>query len=153
MTSLLFLRYARLASLAVILILPVYYYRFTVAGVPTNPVEVMVLVGFLLALASLRSRFRLQFIIPISLILMGIGVGSYISVEHEKAVGILKGWFVVPILFFWAVDNVLKVGDLPLVRRLLLFSLFSVSAYAIFQWAGLIGLLPHQDQAVSQYLT
>lgn len=153
MNSGLLFRSARVLLIGVILLLPAYYYRFAVAGVPTNPIEVIILVGFLLALVSFRSQLRLRFFVPISLILIGVGIGSYIAVDHEKAIGILKGWFVVPALFFWSVDNILNASDLPLVRRLLLFNLFSVSSYALLQWSGVIGLLPHQDDAVSQYVT
>jgi len=141
---------ARLLLLFVIALTPLYWLRLD-GLVPTNFVELLAIAAFLVALAAWRVNFKLPYWQPILLIVAGLVLGCLVSPDLRTSLGILKGWFIVPILFFWAVTNVLGTADVPVVMRTLWWSVLVTAAHALLQWLGLLGLLPHQAE-LGQYL-
>lgn len=89
----------------VVLLLPLYLVRFSIFGIPTNVVEVLVGVTFILwffqlkkdsELLSLPKIYWLSFL----LIFLGITLSTLLNTEKIHALGIIKGWFVIPFAFF-----------------------------------------------------
>lgn len=142
---------ARWLLIGAIGLIPLYYLRFRLLGIPTNGVELMIGLAFLLILAS--GRVRLPLLIPISLLLAGLVLGTAFADDRESALGIVKSWFVIPILFFWAGAAVLEQRDLGFATRILFYQTLLVSSYALLQWLGVIPLLAHQTSELTQYLT
>lgn len=146
-------KFARVLVLLVILLLPIYYVKFNFVGVPTNLIELMILASFVLALVAKRRDFNWPLLGPIALILLGMGLGTLIAIDPTKALGIFKGWIVVPILFYWASSNLISSSDRPKVGRLLTVNLLAVSLIAIGQYLGWLPSLNNRLAELDQYVS
>ena len=144
-------RYPRYLALAVVALLPLYYFRFNVAGVPTNFIEVLVALLFVLTLVAYR-RISFRYAWPIGLILVGVVLASYLALDKQTAFGIVKGWFVVPVVYYYCVETIFLPNERSLFVRPALVSLILVSAYVLLQRFGLIPLLAHQLPEATQYV-
>ena len=81
----------RLASQLALLIatlLPLYYLRFNLMGLPTNFIEILVALLMILTLVSYR-RLTLPSFWPIVLIVVGVVLASLFSLFHPVAFLIL----------------------------------------------------------------
>ena len=146
--------------LLVVLLLPLYYWRFSVLAVPTNFIEVAVaflVINFIWYLRGARSwkALTVPHLWPISLLIIGLVIGAVVAVDHSKALGILKGWFIVPMVFGFIVHYALQKQIVTL-RQLMVVvtvNVGAVSLYVLLQYFGIIALLPsQQDPAIVDYL-
>src|SRR3989339_841941 len=122
---------------------PLYMVKFQVFGVPFNATEAMVYVVFLFWIISVvglggltvpTSRNALKFILPVILLVLGCLGGLYISSqngESTKALGILKGWVIMPILFSFLVVVIVNSVD---EKKRLLYAYF-LSSIVLSGWA------------------
>lgn len=121
------------------LFFPFYFgvMKFSIFGVPFTVVEWMVYVTFgVFVIRSFFSQFKRQrdqrssFFIPIAFIFSGLFLGLF-QAENSKDVfsilGIIKGWFVVPILYFFLMQKILP--SCRSVRRC--FEWYSISAFSL----------------------
>ncbi len=113
----------------VILTLPFYLIRLEILSIPTTVLELMIYVVFLVWIikklktqifkifqihkgdtTSCRLRYFLSsnFIFPIFLILFGCIISIIVSPNKQAGLGILKGWFIDPLLLFLIISNVIK---------------------------------------------
>lgn len=144
---------------AILLLLPLYYLRFNIFGLPTNLVEVLVAILFVLTLMrrpSLLASFRKNGLKwPIALILAGLFLGCLVSLDKYAALGILKGWFVVPILYYSCVLDLFSEDGYGLIISALFINIIIVALYALLQCAGIIHLLSYQSasEGIRAYLT
>lgn len=107
---------------SIILLLPVYLVRFELFGLKTNLLDIL-LISFCLhwffkrviiekqSLAkSLECAFGgvKRFLLPISLILMGLIASVFQSSDVAMGLGIMKSWFVLPITFFIFASDVAR---------------------------------------------
>lgn len=122
---------------------PLYYFRFSIAGLPTNVLEV--LIGLFVVSVLLKGgRLRFPYVLPVSVLLLGLVVGVAVSPDKSVALGIVKGWFVLPIAFGWAIANWYDESKQRFVFTALGINVLWVSLYAVLQWAGAIPLVGHQ---------
>lgn len=140
-----------------IFLIPFYFIRFSLFGrIPTNVFEVAVLITFLitLVLSIIRKRFNSNGYLPYFLLITA-GASIILSQDMTGALGIFKGWFLVPILLYLSIINAFKKEDLPKISVPLLFSVTVVSIWAILQKFGIITTLFYQtgDASFNQYLT
>lgn len=117
--------------------------KFQVFGVPFNVVEIMVYAVFVACVFCGKWDFKVfraeffKFILPIILLLLGCLGGLYISSQNGelmKALGILKGWVIMPILF--AILVVVFVDSVSEKKRLLyayFLSSIILSGWALYQ--------------------
>lgn len=151
-----FVTIARVALQLALLFLPLYYLRFQFLGLPSNVIEVLVFVSLLAALVAYFTKAipKLWFpnLYPVLLILIGVGIGSKVSLDHRVALGILKSWFLVPIIVYYLLVNLFVAEELPRFYILLFINTMAVSVYALFQYAGVIPLLSNQAN-LTDYLT
>lgn len=95
-----------LALLAIVL-LPAYLVRFAPFGLPTNLLEILMAAFILRALAEKDSRKRIRAflkghgreLLPIMAILAGLLLSIAFNPDKKAGLGILKGWFLLPIAF------------------------------------------------------
>lgn len=114
----------------VIFFLPLYLVRLTIFNIPTNIIELMIGVLFIIWLiiktANSKQRtknkeFKKLFVvlprrqaghyslfIAIILILIGVSLSTAISWDLRMSAGIWKSWFVVPLLFFVILITTIK---------------------------------------------
>ncbi|MEX1052144.1 MAG: O-antigen ligase family protein [Patescibacteria group bacterium] len=144
------MKFARFLIYSTILILPLYYWRFRLAGLPTNFIEILVVLATLTTVwlkltgqLPAKSAFPLKW--PIALMLFGVVIGVVVAADREAALGILKGWFVVPILFFWTLTVLKDQLNWQALAWLVVINVNLVAAYALLQYSNVIGLIAHQN--------
>ena len=145
-------RLASQLALVIATLLPLYYLRFHIGGLPTNLIEVLVVLQLVLTVVGYR-RLSLPNFWPILLIVLGVVLASFFALDQRVAFGIVKGWFVVPLIYYACLNTVFPPDQRHVFIRPLLISLVLVSLYAIGQYFGLIPLLNHQLPEAEQYLT
>ncbi|MDO8649908.1 MAG: O-antigen ligase family protein [Candidatus Berkelbacteria bacterium] len=144
-------RLAPQLALLIAALLPLYYLRFNLMGLPTNFIEILVALLMISTLVSYR-RLTLPNFWPIVLIVVGVVLASFFALDQRVAFGIVKGWFVVPLVYYACLNTIFLPEQRHIFIRPLLFSLVLVSLYAIGQYAGIIALLNHQLPEAQQYL-
>ncbi len=149
------LRNIRHGIYAVIFSMPLYLIRFSVGGIPTTALEIMIYILFLVwvsikirkllyrnfysALAEGFSGFnrlyKNNFIlsIGIALLFLGLIVSTFYSSDSKTSLGIFKGWFADPFLFFIVFISVIKKEKhIDLVLTSWLFSGIIVSLVSLY---------------------
>ncbi len=135
----------------ILVALPLYYLRFSVGPIPTNVIEVLVLALVIGTLISER-RLSLHHWQPILLIIVGLSIATTVALDPQVALGIIKGWFVVPIAYFACLATLFAPNERIAVIKPALLGVILVAVYAILQWLGVIPLVAHQGPAAEQYL-
>ncbi|MDF1498168.1 MAG: O-antigen ligase family protein [Patescibacteria group bacterium] len=114
----------------IIFIMPLYLWRFSIVGIPMNILEMMIYILFFVwtlnkiknVISSKNGKsnivsvfkkyiFLKQFYllhIGIVLLLLGAIVSTAFSSDIRTSLGIFKGWFVSPFLFFIVFINIIK---------------------------------------------
>lgn len=106
----------------IIIFLPSYLIRFSVFGFKANLLDVLLVSFFIFwiikrlaiektGVANLvKNVFRIlkHYLFPISLILTGILISTFKSSDLYMSLGIVKSWFVLPIMFFVVAADYLK---------------------------------------------
>jgi len=140
------IKLAQKLALITVAIAPLYILRFKLWGLPTNPLEVAALITFFSAvIALLVERKKVQFgpIWPY-LFLIIVLIAVLWSPDKQKALGIAKGWFTVPILLYWSVINLFSKENIEQLARPFTFSVSLVSVWAILQKFQIISTLFYQ---------
>src|SRR3990167_10543491 len=107
----------------IIFSLPFYLARFSVFRIPTNILEAMIVILFLLFLfKNFKVLYSLLFIpysffqIGIILLFIGLILSIFQSNDIFSSLGIIKSWFVIPLLFYIVVKSVLKNKDEKIIK-------------------------------------
>lgn len=100
----------------IVFCLPLYLVRFSILGIPTTVLEVLIYVLFILWLIKgfkfgeikklLFTHYPL--FIAILLILIGVSTATFYSWNLRTSLGIWKAWFIDPILFFIVFISTIK---------------------------------------------
>lgn len=144
-------RAASFLSLAIVALLPLYYFRFNLMGLPTNFIEVLIVLLLVLTLLGYR-KLSLPNFWPIGLITVGVVISSIFALNQWVAFGIVKGWFVIPIIYYACLTTIFSPDQRELFVKPALSSLVLVSLYAVGQYLGLVPFLAHQLPEAQQYL-
>jgi O-antigen ligase len=113
--------------------------KFQVFGVPFNVMETVVYAVFLASIFGRKWDFEIlrgkffKFLLPMALLLLGCLGGLYVSSQNGelmKALGILKGWVIMPMIFaFLVMFFVNSAGE----KKSLLYSYF-LSSIILAGW-------------------
>ncbi|PIU24595.1 hypothetical protein COT12_00215 [Candidatus Berkelbacteria bacterium CG08_land_8_20_14_0_20_39_8] len=152
-----------IAVLISLLLLPAYIFRFSVFNLPTNVFEVVAGISILIFIIErlIKFKFRLsafkklQFgFWPAYIVILSAIVGVVIAPDKTTALGILKGWFLLPALLYFVIINTFEKKNLRLLTIPLFVSLMLVSLWAILQRLGVISTLFYQvgDSGFVDYL-
>lgn len=148
-----------------ILLIPFYFFRFSfeIEGllVKTNIFEVAVVTSFVLSTilsinkvkSVLEKELNFETLLIVIFILSAI-IGLIVSPDNIKALGILKGWFLIPLMLAWTIkinfdkENIYKIGY-PI-----FISVLIVSVWAILQKIGAVTTAFYQngDPGFTEYL-
>lgn len=105
---------------AVIFLLPTYLIRFSILGIPTTALEIMIYILFLLWFYKDKHKIKIRnwiesfygnnklFCLGVLLLFLGAALSTVNSVNLRTSLGILKGWFFDPFLFFIIFINEIK---------------------------------------------
>lgn len=144
-------RFSQLLAIVIAGLLPLYYFRLTLGPIPTNLIEILILLLLVATVWSAR-RLVLPYWQPILIIGVGVAIASVTALDQRVAWGIVKGWFVLPIIYYSCLATLFTGSERTQLVRPLTISVFLVSVYALGQWLGVIGLLAHQGAAAQQYV-
>ena len=106
-------------TLIAIFCTPLYLLKINIFGIPSNFFELLVLIVFLFTILIAKEKklylkyFRdlpVIFIFSCFLIILGVLTSIYFNDNFLTGLGILKGWFAIPILFSVIVYSSLKSG-------------------------------------------
>jgi len=141
-----------------IFLIPFYFLRFSIAGaLPTNVFEIAVAITFLAIVVTTivkRKKFILGSPIPY-LLIVAVAAAILLSDSLIDGLGILKGWFLMPLLLYISIINIFDKNQIAKISIPLYFNLLLVSSWAVLQKLGVISTLFYQknDPSFNQYLS
>jgi len=117
------------------LALPAYLIRFSIFGIPTTLLELLIYAVFLIGLINWKNRQKISaiHIWPAILMLLAGLISVYIAPDKTVALGQFKALFIDSIMVFWLVISYLKKEDFAWVFTGLVGSSLIVAGYSIFQ--------------------
>lgn len=135
---------------------PLYLVRFNFFSIPTNILEILIGITFVIWVFE-RKKYSLQKIdfnvlLPITLLLLGVFVSILTNDSYQVGFGILKSWFIFPIIFGFIVHSTTRT-DLEIKKILdyIFASTFLVSVVSLFYY--LSGNLTFDGRLSSIYLS
>jgi len=135
---------------ASIFLIPAYLIRFSIFGIPTNVLEILIYLTFISYLLEktkinphnqyigvragwkeLFQKYKI-YIISISLIFLGLILSTLTNRNYQTGFGIIKGWFFDPLLFsFVLIQKIKQHKDIENTLKILYFSALTVSLIAL----------------------
>ncbi len=117
------------------LALPSYLVRFSILGLPTTFLEILIFLVFIWGLLNLKKAQKVspKFWLPAGLLLLAALISVLISPAKSAALGQFKAIFLDPIIVVWLILAYLKKEDFPLIFSGLAGSAMIVSLYSIFE--------------------
>ena len=128
--------------------LPAYLIRFSLFGIPTTLLEIIIYISFIIGLFNFKKAQRINFKIwlPIMLLLLAATISTLVSPDKLVALGQLKAYFVDPILVVWLVLSFLKKEDFIWILSGLAGSSLIVSGFSLYQ--KIIGQVTDDERVV-----
>ena len=121
-----------------IILLPVYLIKFTVLGISTNVLEILISIIFIGWIVRRdASRYvsiimkKKKYIVSISLIFLGMIMSLIINKNYAVGSGIIKGWFLFPLVFVFSISQIIKKDKILNIFRALYVSAFLISILAL----------------------
>lgn len=148
--------------LAPVVLIPTYIFRFQLLGIPTNVFEISVLIAGLALFVDWLVKYftnravKCNFGYPlVYAVLFFAVIGVYFSADKNVALGILKGWFLLPAILYLLIINYFPKDRLKSISLAVFVSLMIISAWAALQKLGIISTLFYQvgDVGFIDYLS
>ncbi len=160
--------------LAICFLLPSYLVRFSIFGVPTTLLEILIYVSTFVTIIlniinndsstpfEITKKISWKTWLPIVLFLIAGTIGVVISPDKRVALGQFKGFILDPILFFWVIITNLKTEkQFKNILWAFIFSGIYVSIFAIYQKltgelttdSRIIGLFGYSPNYLAFYIT
>lgn len=126
--------YKNLAYLSIVA-MPLYVFRFSILEVPSNVFEILALVTIILFLSSvvgLKNELGgyKEYWVPIVMIILGLLLSTLYNETYRSGLGILKGWFIIPIIFAWSCVGLWREDKKKLLKAVY-FSAFLVASVSL----------------------
>lgn len=135
-----------LAIVLLLVALPSYLIRFEIGPFPTTLLEIFLLIIFVRFFLSRPKILFKRSDWPIALLLIASIVSTFVAPDRLAAFGILKAYFIEPIILFFIVRTVVTTEqDRNKILSALGLGAIFVSAFAIFQKITGHGLPPPWD--------
>ncbi|KKQ00232.1 MAG: hypothetical protein US09_C0017G0019 [Candidatus Moranbacteria bacterium GW2011_GWD1_36_198] len=146
-------------SLLLIFCIPAYLIRVRIFNFPTNIFEILAILVIILIFLKNKKLFlkkilELPKILVFSclLVIFGILISIFFNNNPFTGIGILKGWFIVPMFFSFAIYTTLKSDiDIKKVFASIYFSAAAVAVTAIFY--KLFGIITYDNRLSAFYLS
>lgn len=149
-------RFTRGLLIALIFFLPLYYIRFSLGSVPTNLIEILIVIAAVLAFLQkpIREKLPKTFLVAAALMLAGIAIGVGVAADHRAALGIFKGWFVIPLLYLWSLQRIADNKTIKSMHWAICLNVLAVSLYAVLQNFGYLLQIGYQSSSTdfAQYI-
>lgn len=123
----------------IIILLPSYLIKLDICGIPTNFLEILISILFIgwIFNKDYRTNFNnivlknKKYAILISLIFIGLFISTKVGGNYRISLGIIKGWFVFPLLFSFISSSILSKEKRKNAFLALFVSCFLVSLIAL----------------------
>jgi len=120
----------------IIFLLPTYLIRFKFLGVPTNFLEILIILTFIIWSVKIKFNFKSivfdrKYAALISVILVCFLVSALMNNNLKDGLGIIKGWFLIPILFVVVLCNYLEKVKITNVFRVFFWSSLAVALVSL----------------------
>lgn len=115
---------------SVVFLIPSYLIRFSIFGIPTNVLEILIYLTFFSYLLEipainwkrLYENYR-TYIFSVALIFIGLVISTLVNQNYREGFGIIKGWFFDPLLFSFILINKIKTEkELQNILKIFYFS-------------------------------
>ena len=123
-----------------VLAIPAYIIRLNIGPIPTTVLEMIlwgVFIGWLISSPASRlkalAKTYTSILIPLILIFIGLVVGLAVSTDPRLSLGIVRGWFIDPILLYGMVLVVYKGRQTESLINALMLSALPISITALYQ--------------------
>ncbi|MDD5464141.1 MAG: O-antigen ligase family protein [Candidatus Moranbacteria bacterium] len=145
--------------LLVIFCIPFYLIKISLFDVPTNVLELFAMITIILTITQYKKQlveelFKLPKMLIFScvLIILGILISIFFNNNPFTGIGILKGWFIVPMFFSFTIYTTLKSDtDVKKVFASIYFSAAAVAMIAIFY--KFFGITTYDNRLSAFYLS
>ena len=150
--------FSKVIIFIVLFLIPWYFIRFSFLGFKTNIFEVATLLAFVALILERANSLTIKKIEPVSvwvyIFLLISLVSMLFSADKTHALGIFKGWFLFPVIFYFLINNSFIKENISKLSIPLFLSLVTVSIWAILQKFGVFGQLFYQagDVSFRQYI-
>lgn len=124
-------------------LLPLYLVRFTMLGIPTTVLEVLILITIVIGLWQYRTecmqllrdlRKHRTLVLGLGLLLLGTTIGVIVSADIQRALGEWKAFYIEPIILALILSAAQYRTDIrPYIYRGLLYSTTAVVLFTIWQ--------------------
>lgn len=113
--------------------IPLYLARCTIFGIPTNIFELLAVACVVIFFFQKKSAVELysgrkKYLLLLGLLLMGLIISALLNDNQRSELGIIKSWFIIPLLFSAVVTASVKKEN---IFKALYLSAFFVSALAL----------------------
>ena len=143
-------------ALITVIFIPCYIFRFSLLGLKTNLFEILVLLSLLVSLlwGDLKKELVKKYLIMVGVMFLPLFVSLFTSHFSLDALGIVKGWFVIPMIFGGIILVNFKKDNISEISFALYLSLMIVAFMAVLQKVGVFSTLFYQrgDVSFNQYL-
>ncbi|MCX6763627.1 MAG: O-antigen ligase family protein [Candidatus Moranbacteria bacterium] len=125
----------------IIFFLPAYLLRFYIFGIPTNVLEILIIILGVAWLAEIKNENLKSFwqeykkiIFSFLIIILGLLASTLINKNYATGLGIIKGWFIIPFLFFLIIKTALP--DKEKAVKAFYYSALAVSMLGIIYYVA-----------------
>jgi len=119
------------------LFLPTYLIRFTIGGVPTTVLEVLIYLVFIYGFINIAYcqwlKTKRKFWLPVGLLLLSLIISFYVAPDKMAALGQIRAYFIDPLLIVWLIICYLEIEDFIWIFYGLAGSGLFVSIHTIIQ--------------------
>lgn len=138
----------------IIILFPLYLIKIHIFSIPFTVLELMIYILFLFWVLQKKEQvnFKDLPLAPLALIFLGVLISTIFSDDKMVSLGILKGWFFVPIIFLFVISQVVKTREqIKNIFLSLFFSGAGVAAVSFFYF--LSGNMTFDGRLKSFYLS
>lgn len=117
---------------------PLYLIRFSIFNIPTNFLEISILIAFFFCLPSKPNdtqeiRIEKKYLILIIFIFLGLISSALYNQNLLRELGIIKGWFIFPLIFsLLLIKNTKDIQDANKILKAYFFSASIMSLLGLF---------------------
>lgn len=126
-------------------LVPFYFFRFDISSIGTNIFEIFVLISLILTLfLVVPKKLDKKTIVYSMLIIVAALISTAIAPDKTKALGILKGWIVVPMILAYCFHRNIETKNIGKAIIPLYVSILLISLWVVLQRYGIIHELFYQ---------
>ncbi|GBE17076.1 O-Antigen ligase [bacterium BMS3Abin15] len=118
---------------------PLYLIRFKIFSIPTNILEILIFITFIsfvlengkIGIINFYKQHK-KYVLAALFILVGLAISTFINQNYLTGFGIIKGWFIVPLILAFVIINTIENRrDVENIIKVFYFSAFIVSVVGL----------------------